>query len=60
MEWVMENWIFILFSTIFIGMHLSGHGCCGGHGKDGGDGGHDKHKHSGGDSSEKREGNSCH
>ena len=60
MEWVMENWIFILFAAIFIGMHLSGHGCCGRHGKDGEDGGQDKHKHSGEGSSEKKVGSSCH
>jgi hypothetical protein len=60
MEWVMENWIFILFAVIFIGMHLSGHGCCGGHGKHGRDGEHDKHKHSHMGSSEKKGGRSCH
>lgn len=35
MEWVRENWFFILFFIIFIAMHLSGHGCMGGHGKHG-------------------------
>ncbi len=62
MEWVQENWFFLLFAAIFIGMHLFGFGC-GGHGKHGGHGdteGHDKHKHSGEESSEKKGGSSCH
>ena len=59
MEWVMENWIFILFAAIFIGMHLSGHGCCGGHGKHGGDVGHDEKKHAG-EEPEKKGGSLCH
>jgi hypothetical protein len=60
MEWIMENWIFILFAAIFIGMHLSGRGCCGGHGKHGGDKGNDEHRHSDKGSSEKKAGSSCH
>ncbi len=61
MEWVMENWVFILFAVIFIGMHLFGHGGMhGGHGKHGGDEGHDEHKHSGEGSTEKKGGGSCH
>ncbi len=62
MEWVMENWFFILFGALFIGMHLFGFGC-GGHGKHsrhGVDNGHDKHKNSGDSSSEKKGGGSCH
>jgi hypothetical protein len=55
MEWVMENWIFIFIAVVFIGMHLSGYGCCGRPGKDGGDREHDEHGHSGEGSPEKKE-----
>jgi hypothetical protein len=34
MDWIRENWFFILFFIFFIWMHLSGHGC-GGHGHGG-------------------------
>ena len=35
MDWIRENWFFILFFIFFIWMHLSGHGCGGhGHGED--------------------------
>jgi hypothetical protein len=37
MDWLRENWFFIMFLIFFIWMHLSGHGC-GGHG-------HGGHKH---------------
>ena len=60
MEWVIENWIFILFFVIFIGMHLSGHGCCGGYGKHGGDREYDTHKHSDMEASVKKGRSSCH
>lgn len=30
MEWVTNNWFFILFAAVFIGMHFFGYGC--GHG----------------------------
>ncbi len=59
MEWVLENWIFILFAALFIGMHVFGFGC-GGHGKHGahgGDKGHDGHRE-GYDG--KKGGDSCH
>ncbi len=59
MEWVMENWFFILFAALFIGMHLFGFGC-GGHGKHGKHGGDDEHKHSGEETAEKKGGSSCH
>ena len=57
MEWIIENWFWIMFFVIFIGMHLFGHGCHGGHGgKEG-----DEHKgHSDESSSEKKGGSSCH
>lgn len=37
MAWLSENWFFVLILVVFIGMHVFGHGCCGGqhgHGKD--------------------------
>lgn len=55
MDWARQNWVFILFFVIFIGMHLFG-GCMGGHG------GHrhgeeEEHKeHEGKSSSEKKKG----
>ncbi len=62
MEFIRENWFFILFAIIFIGMHLFGFGCGGHskHGKHGSNDGHGDHKHSGEGSSGKREGSSCH
>lgn len=58
MEWIRENWVFILFFALFIGMHLFGHGMhgggCGGHGR-GNEG--DEHKgHSDGSSEKKKKG----
>jgi len=38
MDWIRENWVFILIFFFFIWMHFSGHGCCG-------HGGHGGHKH---------------
>ena len=29
MEWISENWFFLLIAGVFIGMHLLGYGCCG-------------------------------
>ena len=42
MDWLTQNWIWVVFFGLFIGMHLFGHGghgggCGGGHG-----GGHDQ------------------
>lgn len=59
MEWVAENWFFILIVVLFIGMHLTGHGCCGGHAKDGKDDKKGTDKHTVGRISEDRHG-SCH
>lgn len=62
MEWVQENWFFILFAALFIGMHLFGFGC-GGHGKHGGHGGsegHDEHMQPKEGTSDKKGGSSCH
>ena len=57
MDWVRQNWVFILFFVIFIGMHLFGGGCMGGHGghRHGEEG--EEHKgHEGKGSSEKKKG----
>lgn len=58
MEWVRENWVFILFAALFIGMHLFGGGC-GGHGKHK-EGGEEHKGHSDSDAAEKKGGGSCH
>ncbi|HEA53117.1 hypothetical protein LCGC14_1287360 [marine sediment metagenome] len=38
MEWLAENWIWLLVGIAFVGLHLFGHGGHGGHG------GHDDKK----------------
>jgi hypothetical protein len=59
MEWIRENWVFIVFAILFVAMHLFGFGCCGGHGRH--REGEEEHKgHSGKDTSEKKGGPSCH
>ncbi len=52
MEWIRENWIFLLFFILFIAMHLFGHGMHRGHG---GHGEEDEHKGHGEESTEKKE-----
>ena len=37
MEWLLDNWVLVLFGGGMIAMHMFGHG---GHGKNGGHGGH--------------------
>ncbi len=32
MEWLAQNWLWILFAVFFVGMHMFGHGGHGGHG----------------------------
>lgn len=32
MQWISQNWVWVLFFVAFIGMHLFGHGGHGGHG----------------------------
>jgi len=32
MEWLAENWFWVLIGILFVSMHLFGHGCHGGHG----------------------------
>ncbi len=55
MEWVRENWVWIILFAVFIGMHLFGHG--GMHGGHGGKDEDNKHKgHSDEGSSEKKGG----
>lgn len=31
MNWVAENWLCVMLLVLFLGMHLFGHGCHGGH-----------------------------
>lgn len=42
MEWLSENWLFLLVAIGFIAMHAFGHGGHGGHGSHGGHGRRDK------------------
>ena len=32
MEWLAQNWVWLLFAIAMIGMHMFGHGGHGGHG----------------------------
>lgn len=32
MNWLVQNWVWVLVFAVFIWMHMSGHGCHGGHG----------------------------
>ena len=55
MEWIRENWVFIIFFVLFMAMHLFGFGCGGhggpkGHGEEG-----EEHKGHGEGSTEKKE-----
>jgi hypothetical protein len=43
MEWLTENWFWVLIGFVFIAMHLFGHGGHGGHGSHDGHGGHTGH-----------------
>lgn len=52
MEWLPQNWFWVLIAVVFVGMHLLGHGSHGGHGGDHGAGGHGGH---GGGKSEGRD-----
>lgn len=33
MQWLSENWVFLLVAIAFVAMHLFGHGGHGGHGR---------------------------
>ena len=35
MDWLAQNWIWVLFGIAFVAMHLFGHGGHGGHGSHG-------------------------
>jgi len=37
MEWIAQNWVWIVVAVAFVGLHLFGHGGHGGHGSHGGD-----------------------
>lgn len=50
MQWLTENWVWVLIAAAFIGMHFFGHGGHGGHGGGGCCGGHGR-----GDSSDKKD-----
>lgn len=39
MEWLSQNWVWVLIGVAFIAMHMFGHGGHGGHGGSGGCGG---------------------
>jgi hypothetical protein len=51
MEWINQNWFWLLIGIVFVGMHLFGHGGHGGHG-----GGHKGHRPSGKDDPDKPQG----
>ncbi|MBT8433112.1 MAG: DUF2933 domain-containing protein [Gammaproteobacteria bacterium] len=36
MEWLIENWVWVLIGIAFVAMHIFGHGGHGGHGNHGG------------------------
>lgn len=39
MDWLEQNWLWVLFAVFFVGMHFFGHGSHGSHGGHGGHGG---------------------
>lgn len=39
MDWLIENWFWVLIGIVFVAMHLFGHGGHGGHGGHAGHGG---------------------
>lgn len=39
MDWIVQNWVWIVVFVVFVGMHMFGHG---GHGDHGGHGGGDQ------------------
>lgn len=36
MDWLSQNWVWVLIFIAFFGMHMFGHGGHGGHGRSGG------------------------
>ncbi len=47
MDWLAENWFWVLIGVVFIGMHMFGHGGHGGHGMHGGQGKKDDYEDEG-------------
>ena len=45
MEWLAENWFWVLIGVLFVAMHLFGHGGHGGHGSHGGTDKPSGHRH---------------
>ncbi|MCO6474599.1 MAG: DUF2933 domain-containing protein [Melioribacteraceae bacterium] len=45
MEWLAENWFWVLIGILFVVTHLFGHGSHGGHGGHLESGKHDNHKY---------------
>ena len=43
MDWLLQNWFWVLIAIIFVGVHLVGHGGHGGHGHGKADEGDDPH-----------------
>ena len=54
MEWLSENWVFLLVVVAMMAMHLFGHGGHGGHGGHHGHGG-DRRRDPGGDRNGRRD-----
>lgn len=40
MDWLSQNWVWVLIGVAFVVMHMFGHGGHGGHGSHGGHSGH--------------------
>ena len=57
MEWIRENWFFIVVFALCIGMHLFGHGMHGGHG---GHGEKDEQGKGASGNKERKGGHGCH
>ena len=45
MQWLAENWFWVLIGILFVAMHLFGHGGHGGHGEHGGTHKSSGHRH---------------
>ncbi len=54
-EWLRDNWFFLLMFILFIAMHLFGHGMHGGHGGHGSHGAEDEQTGKGGGAGGKAE-----
>jgi hypothetical protein len=58
MDFITQNWFWIVLIGLMVGMHLSGHGGCGAHGAHGGEHGHTKTSDTNGESQPAHQG--CH